>query len=172
MESDVIMYGVLVGKTSKAVKRGELLTVGNLHHQAAPFHEQAEEYSWTPPDVSDWKQRRFMGYHRTDGQVGTRNYWLVVPLVFCENRNIANLQQAFEEELGFAPPQVYRQQVTALAKLYREGRSGRDRRAARTEAHVGIRRRTDSSSMSTAFGFCCTKAAAVGPGKIPIIFAA
>ena len=119
--SDVFMYGVLVGKASKPVKRGELLTVGNLHHQAAPFHEKSEEYQWNPPDVSAWKQRRFMGYHRADGQVGTRNYWLVVPLVFCENRNILNLKQAFEEELGFAAPQIYRQQVAELAKLYRAG---------------------------------------------------
>jgi altronate hydrolase len=120
---DVVMYGVLVGKASKPVKRGELLTVGNLHHQAAPFHEKSEEYRWTPPDISAWKQRSFMGYHRADGQVGTRNYWLVVPLVFCENRNIVNMKQAFEEELGFAAPQIYRQQVAELANLYRQGRS-------------------------------------------------
>jgi altronate hydrolase len=55
--------------------------------------------------------------------VGTRNQWLVVPLVFCENRNINTLKQAFEEELGFAPPPVYRQQVADLARLYREGRT-------------------------------------------------
>jgi altronate hydrolase len=116
------MYGVLVGKAIKPVKRGELLTVGNIHHQAAPFHEKSGEYRWTAPDVSAWKQRRFLGYHRADGQVGTRNYWLVVPLVFCENRNIVNLKQAFEEELGFAAPQVYRQQVAELASLYRQGR--------------------------------------------------
>jgi len=66
--------------------------------------------------------RTFLGYQRADGQVGTRNYWLVVPLVFCENRNVVNLKQAFEEELGFVPPQVYRQQVSTLAKAYREGR--------------------------------------------------
>jgi altronate hydrolase len=121
--SEVVMYGVLVGKAFKPVKRGELLTVGNIHHQAAPFHEKSEEYLWTPPDVSAWKHRRFTGYRRADGQVGTRNYWLVVPLVFCENRNIVNLKQAFEEELGFAAPQLYRQQVADLASLYRQGRS-------------------------------------------------
>jgi altronate hydrolase len=121
--SEVFMYGVLVGKAFKPIKRGELLTVANIHHQAAPFHEKSEEYQWTPPDVSVWKQRRFMGYHRADGQVGTRNYWLVAPLVFCENRNIGNLKQAFEEELGFAAPQLYRQQVAELATLYRQGRS-------------------------------------------------
>lgn len=120
---EVTMYGVLVGKVFKPIKRGELLTVGNIHHQATPFHEKSEEYRWTPPDVSGWKQRRFLGYHRSDGQVGTRNYWLVVPLVFCENRNIVNLKQAFEEELGFAAPQIYRQQVAELAGLYRQGRT-------------------------------------------------
>src|SRR6202040_100721 len=54
---------------------------------------------------------------------GTRNYWVVLPLVFCENRNIGVLKQAFEEELGFAAPQVYRQQVAELVRLYRAGRT-------------------------------------------------
>jgi altronate hydrolase len=131
------MYGVLVGKAFKPVKRGELLTVGNIHHQAAPFHEKSQEYRWTPPDVSAWQQRRFMGYHRADGQVGTRNYWLVVPLVFCENRNIGNLKQAFEEELGFAAPQVYRRQVAELASLYRQGRTEEIKQHRPVEARPG-----------------------------------
>jgi altronate hydrolase len=119
--ADVIMYGVLVGKTVKPIALGERLTTSNIQHQAAEFHERSGEYLWAPPDVSAWKNRIFIGYHRSDGQVGTRNYWLVVPLVFCENRNIGVLKQAFEEELGFAQPQVYRRQVAELAKLYREG---------------------------------------------------
>src|SRR6266567_2954906 len=121
--ADVIMYGVLVGKTYEPVTKGEALTLGNLRHESAEYHEKCGEYRWTPPDVSRWQQAKFLGYHRNDGQVGTRNYWLVVPLVFCENRNIVNLKQAFEEELGFAAPQVYRQQVAELARLYREGRT-------------------------------------------------
>jgi altronate hydrolase len=116
------MYGVLVGKAVKPIASGELLTTGNLQHQAAPFHEQSREFHWSPPDVSRWKQQTFLGYRRSDGQVGTRNYWLVIPLVFCENKNIQVLKQAFEEELGFAAPQVYRRQVAELAKLYREGK--------------------------------------------------
>jgi altronate hydrolase len=55
--------------------------------------------------------------------VGTRNYWIVLPLVFCENRNLAVLKEAFEEELGFAPPQIYRRHVADLVRLYREGRT-------------------------------------------------
>jgi altronate hydrolase len=118
----ITMYGVLVGKASQPVRRGELLTLANIHHEAAPYAGKQSQYHWSPPDVSRWKQGKFLGYPRSDGQVGTRNYWVVVPLVFCENRNILNLKQAFEEELGFAAPQLYRQQVAELAKLYREGR--------------------------------------------------
>jgi len=122
---DVIMYGVLVGRAVKPIAAGELLTTGNIQHQAAPFHEQSGEFRWAPPDVSRWSEQTFLGYHRSDGQVGTRNYWLVVPLVFCENKNIQVLKQALEEELGFAAPQVYRRQVAELAKLHRDGQTER-----------------------------------------------
>jgi altronate hydrolase len=119
--SDVIMYGVLVGKATKPIAQGEILTPRNTHHEAAPYHEKTEDYHWTPPEVSRWCKTTFQGYQRADGQVGTRNYWLVVPLVFCENRNIGVLKQAFEEELGFAAPQIYRQQVADLVRQYRTG---------------------------------------------------
>jgi altronate hydrolase len=33
--------------------------------------------------------------------VGTRNYWIVLPLVFCENRNVEQMREALEEELGY-----------------------------------------------------------------------
>src|SRR5271154_1235904 len=119
--SPVVMYGVLIGKAAEPIRSGEKLTTRNTHHEAAPFQEKIEEYQWTPPDVSLWREKTFLGYVRGDGQVGTRNYWLVVPLVFCENRNILVLKQAFEEELGFAPPQLYRQQVAGLVRSYQEG---------------------------------------------------
>src|ERR1700676_3914176 len=120
--ADVIMYGLLVGRAANPISQGQMLTTSNVQHQASDFHEQSGVYSWQAPDVSRWKDRTFLGYQRPDGQVGTRNYWLVVPLVFCENRNIGVLKQAFEEELGFAAPQIYRRQVAELAKLYREGK--------------------------------------------------
>jgi altronate hydrolase len=120
----VVMYGVMVGKATEPIGSGEKLTTRNTHHEAAAFHEKTEDYRWASPDVSRWRQRTFLGYLRGDGQVGTRNYWLVVPLVFCENRNISVLKQAFEEELGFAPPQIYRQQVAELVRSYQEGGSG------------------------------------------------
>jgi altronate hydrolase len=119
----VVMYGVVVGKTMAPLRRGEAITTRNLHHDTLGFEEQRRQFQWAPPDVSKWTHRTFSGFRRADGQVGTRNHWVVVPLVFCENRNINTLKQAFEEELGFAPPPVYRQQVAELARLYREGRT-------------------------------------------------
>ena len=118
----VTMYGVLIGKAVEAIGAGEKLTTRNVRHEAAAFHEKTEEYRWEAPDVSRWREKGFYGYVRSDGQVGTRNYWLVVPLVFCENRNILTLKQAFEEELGFAPPQVYREQVAELVRSYQSGK--------------------------------------------------
>jgi altronate hydrolase len=118
------MYGVLVGRAVEPLRRGELLSTRNVRHAAAAFHETEEVgRRWAPPDVSAWRTKSFLGYHRTDGQVGSRNYWLVLPLVFCENRNLAVLKQAFEEELGFAAPQVYRRQVAEMVRLYREGKT-------------------------------------------------
>lgn len=118
----VIMYGVIVGTAIDAIRRGERISTKNLHHDTAGFRARTGTYPWHAPDVSHWRDRKFLGYKRADGQVGTRNYWLVVPLVFCENRNIAALKHAFEEELGFAKPSAYRQQVAEMARLYREGK--------------------------------------------------
>lgn len=143
---DLIMYGVLVGKARQAIQQGEALTTRNVIHQAASYHvhdhQQSGGYVWTPPNVDRWRQRTFLGYERPDGQAGTRNHWLVVPLVFCENRNIDVLKQAFEEELGFAPPKIYRQQVADIVRLYREGAVGEiATRTAEQDLHLPVRPR-------------------------------
>ena len=118
----VIMYGVRVGRAVEPIKEGSVITTRNIRHDAATVEGRTAAYHWQAPDVSRWKQRTFLGYRRSDGQVGTRNHWLVVPLVFCENRNVDFIKEAFEKELGFAAPQPYRSQVADLVKLYREGR--------------------------------------------------
>ncbi len=123
VRDSVIMYGVVVGEVVSPIRLGEALTTSNLRHHASGFQVKSSTYKWNAPDVSKWRDRNFAGYRRSDGQVGTRNYWLVVPLVFCENRNILALQQAFEKELGNASPQTYTRHVSELVRLYREGKS-------------------------------------------------
>ena len=112
--SEVIMYGVIVGKVREPIPAGGVVTTRNLQHDASSYSTKRTPHRWTPPDVSSWRNRTFLGYHRADGQVGTRNYWLVLPLVFCENRNVELLREAFEEELGYRKPNAYRRHVHDL----------------------------------------------------------
>jgi altronate hydrolase len=134
---EIIMYGVLVGRAVENLRCGDLLSTRNIRHDAAPYQDRDAATPWTPPDVSAWRDKAFLGYHRPDGQAGTRNYWIVLPLVFCENRNLNVLKQAFEEELGFAAPQIYRRQVAELARLYREGKSDELTTFAASETQLG-----------------------------------
>jgi altronate hydrolase len=117
----VVMDGVLVGRATQAIPRGTPLTTQNVVHAAEEYGVGERQSAWSPPDVSPWRERQFRGYHRSDGQVGTANHWLVVPLVFCENRNIRVLEEAFRKELGYAPPDVYRQQVAELVRRHQGG---------------------------------------------------
>src|SRR5450432_1188462 len=99
----IFMYGVLVAEATSAIGKGAALTTRNTRHQSASFDAKSRSNAWAAPEISAWKGRTFQGYLRPDGQVGTRNYWLVVPLVFCENRNILALREAFQKELGISP---------------------------------------------------------------------
>lgn len=118
---EVTMYGVLVGKAQMPIPAGGLIHTFNLKHASEPFQGKLKDYTWQAPDVSAWKNRTFMGYHRADGQVGTQNYWLVIPLVFCENRNVNIMKQAFLKALGYAQPDLYLDQVSTLLDAYQSG---------------------------------------------------
>ncbi len=120
-EEEVIMYGGVVGKAMQPIAAGGVIGTHNVKHKATPYSSKNKQYSWTPPDISKFKNKTFMGYHRADGQVGTANYWLVVPLVFCENRNVEVMKQAFIEELGFGKTSVYRDYVHQLVSDYKSG---------------------------------------------------
>lgn len=112
---EVIMYGVLVGKTTEHVKKGGLLTTENLHHASnEDYQRTTTTVSWDPPNVSAWQEVTFDGYHRSNGQVGTRNYWLFIPMVFCENNNLKVLKDALLTELGYANDNEYRNYVREL----------------------------------------------------------
>ena len=111
----VRMYGMVVGEVVKAIPRGDLLTTQNVQHRAGAYTAARQPVTYPVPDPSPWAGRTFMGYHRADGQVGTRNYWIVLPLVFCENRNVEQMKEALEEELGYGRANSrYRQRVRRL----------------------------------------------------------
>ncbi|HBK87137.1 MAG TPA: altronate hydrolase [Cytophagales bacterium] len=110
----VTMYGVTIGKTTRSIQSGEAIGTHNLHHEASPYYLKDSTYSWITPDTSRWKDRTFLGYHRADGQVGIANYWLLVPLVFWENRNIEHMRKALELALGYQEQDRYADFVNHL----------------------------------------------------------
>ncbi len=115
------MYGVLVGLAKQDIPEGGLIHTFNLHHASQEFTGKNQEYKWRPNDVVKWKNTTFNGYLRPDGQVGTQNYWLVIPLVFCENRNIELLKNAFIKGLGFQKNDPFTDQVVQLRKQLESG---------------------------------------------------
>lgn len=117
----IIMYGVLVGKATQPIAGGTSVNTRNVKHTASAFSSRKERFTWHAPDVSRWKDKTFLGYHRNDGSVGTANYWVVIPMVFCENRNVLAIRHAFEDALGFSKPDVYKSFVRELVDLYQHG---------------------------------------------------
>ncbi len=118
----VTMYGVLVGQASRPIAAGQRISTENLRHAAAGYALSAtRRTAWMQPEVARWKDRTFMGFHRADGSVGTANYWLVIPLVFCENRNVEVLKSAMLKELGYAKPDKYASLMQSLIDKFREG---------------------------------------------------
>ena len=117
---EVIMYGVLVGKTQRSIAAGGLMTTANVKHAAGPYSYRPYHYQWQAPDISKFRNRTFNGYHRGDGRVGTANYWLFIPTVFCENRNLDVIREALHNELGYAVTDKYKQKTHQLVELYKK----------------------------------------------------
>lgn len=115
------MYGVLVGETTRPVGAGCAFSTENVHHAAADFAMGERKLDWERPDVSSFQLLGFDGFHRSDGSVGTANYWLVIPLVFCENRNVEVLKEALTEKLGYKKSRDWAPEVDQLIGLYQSG---------------------------------------------------
>ncbi len=118
---EVIMYGVLVGKAQKFIPSGGLMTTENIKHAADPYKYRGSYFQWQAPDVSKFKNRVFNGYHRSDGRVGTANYWLFIPTVFCENGNLDVIRETLHNELGYAVTDKYKQYAHQLVEAYKNG---------------------------------------------------
>jgi len=117
------MYGVTVGLATVPIPAGGLLTTENVTHEIDSFSAKDRKASndWKAPDVSKWQSRTFQGYHRSNGRVGTQNIWLVVPMVFCENRNLAVMREAIAETLGKGQRSKYESLFKRMAYLRSQG---------------------------------------------------
>ena len=110
----VIMYGVTVGRVTQPIAEGGAITTDNVEHSTDSDHAQARRKHWDAPDVRCFQDATFDGYLRPDGRVGTANVWVVVPLVFCENRNIEVLRQCVADALGEDPYRDYKRMAREM----------------------------------------------------------
>ncbi len=121
--ASVIMYGVLVGKTEKSVTSGSRVSTENLKHASGAYNFREANYQWATPDVSKFRDSRFLGYHRQDGRVGTANYWLFIPTVFCENRNLDVIKEVLQDELGYSVSEKYKAFTRELIVARQQGKN-------------------------------------------------
>src|SRR5579863_2657793 len=123
---DVIMYGILVGKVQTSILKGSLMSVDNTKHAAGSYVYRGYKYHWETPDILKFVNRTFNGYKRKDGRVGTANYWLFMPMVFCENRNLDVIKEALQRELGYSSSDKYNRFARLLISAWEDGKSIQD----------------------------------------------
>ena len=123
---EIYMYGALIGKVTRTIRKGESITIENIVHASANYQVGKAKSSWSPPDITAWKSKTFNGYHRLNGQVGTANYWLVIPMVFCENRNVEVLKSALLQSLGYQTITDFVVDTDTLVREYEKGSSIED----------------------------------------------
>jgi len=132
----ITMYGVTVGRATQPIAKGALLHTRNIVHATAEFTGKQRDYTWTPPDISKWQGRTFNGFKRAHGPSGTANYWIVIPLVFCENRNLAFMREALTRSLGYGKTSPYERFAQRLVDLRRASAPREQIQAAMLEAET------------------------------------
>ena len=68
------MYGVLVGKAVKPIKKGEVITTENVKHQSEKVFGKNGNLGWTPPNVDRWKDKTFNVNTVPMEQFGLKNF--------------------------------------------------------------------------------------------------
>lgn len=129
----VLMYGVKVGTALKNLNAGEALTLENIKPDKTQNISWSGKYEWLRPErlnvAATWK-----GYLREDGKFGTRNHWLVIPLVFCENHHIEILRESLEEALGYGVRKKRAFNIAPLIAAVNEGANAEEINAIRLES--------------------------------------
>ena len=125
---EIYMYGVVVGKAKIEIVKGEAITTHNIVHETEAYSvpKTNKLMNWTSPRLDAFSKSEFLGYHRDNGTVGTENNWLVIPLVFCQNRNIETLQNTMLKGLGYENSSKQIFDLTALIDKYKSGASEND----------------------------------------------
>lgn len=93
--ADVLKYGELIGRTTRAVAKGHLVNHENIYSVPRDYDsELVEETDEELPELVPTKSGlKFWGYRRAEGRPGIRNHVLILPTCACgseSSRIVAN----------------------------------------------------------------------------------
>ena len=98
---NVIKYGFPIGHAMEDKKAGSWMNEHNIHTNLAGLLS----YEYHPKNVElniPQENRTFMGYRRSDGQVGVRNEIWIIPTVGCVNGIVNSIADRLRQETGAA----------------------------------------------------------------------
>ena len=92
----VLQFGQPIG-TSLGIKQGEQITHDNMSDEVPIVRDLPENLHTPEPDYFAIDERgTFMGFRRSDGRVGTRNYVLIVPTSMCASHEASQISTIAE----------------------------------------------------------------------------
>jgi len=130
----LIMFGAKVGFAVVDIQAGSALTVDNIRPGRSDILQWSQNtYSWQKPDTTE-SPKYWNGYRRENGSFGTRNHWLVIPLVFCENHHVEILRESLEEALGYGTRKKRAFNISPLIAAVNEGANAEEIKAISIES--------------------------------------
>jgi altronate hydrolase len=92
----LLQYGQPIG-TSLGITEGDAISHANMTNDVPVVRDLPENLATPAPDYLPSEQiRTFLGFRRSDGRVGTRNYILVIPTSMCastESQQISTIAE-------------------------------------------------------------------------------
>ena len=83
---------------SKGILRGELIARTNIKHIVPQVDLNTYKMPCETPLQERYLKRTFSGYHRKDGRVGTRNYYLIIPTSMCASETALQVALSLESD--------------------------------------------------------------------------
>ncbi|MBN2047461.1 MAG: UxaA family hydrolase, partial [Anaerolineaceae bacterium] len=102
----IYRYGFPIGTASEEIAAGAWVHTHNVGlaeiHRSFAARPQTAAQTITPPIAG----KTFMGYHRPNGTVGTRNFIGIISTINCANQTVRALARHFNQPGTALPPNV------------------------------------------------------------------
>ena len=93
----VYQYGYAFGK-SKGIQKGALVNGMNVVPEIPDSFEEDFQDPRKTEYIEKYIQKTFQGYIRSDGRVGTRNFYLVIPTSMCASQTAQQIEKLIHKK--------------------------------------------------------------------------